>query len=77
MERGDVQDNAIVEVGFQMQVRRSTQFVLEVPQFGEEVFLPFNFLGESLGFLAGFATAAFWLRRVSRRLVSKRIFGST
>ena len=51
VEWSDVQDDAIVEIGYQMQVRRPTQFVLEVTKFGEEVFLPFHFLGETLGFL--------------------------
>src|SRR6266571_3618073 len=38
-----------------MQVRRSTQFVLEVTKLREEVLLPFDFFGESLGFLARIA----------------------
>jgi hypothetical protein len=48
-ERGDVQDDAIVEVGFEMQVRRPPPLVLEVPQFGEEILLPLHVLGESRG----------------------------
>ncbi len=35
MEWCDVEDEATVELGFQMQVCRPTQRVLEVPQFGE------------------------------------------
>ena len=54
MERGDVEDDAIVEIRLQMQVRRTTQLVLEVPQFGEEVFLSFHVLGKPLGFLTRF-----------------------
>ena len=77
LERGNVQDDAIVEIGFEMQVRRPTQLVLEVPQFGEEVFLPFNFLGKPLGFLTRIARCGLLSRRVSRWLVSNRIFGST
>ena len=41
--------------GSKMQVRRPTQLVLEVPQFGDEVFLPLDFLGEPLGFLTRIA----------------------
>jgi hypothetical protein len=55
VERGNVQDNAIIEVGFQMQVRSPTQFVLEVLQFREELFLPFHLLGEPFGFLTRIA----------------------
>ena len=51
VERGDVQDDAIVEVRFEMQIRRPPQLVLEVPQFGEEVFLLFSVLGNSFCFL--------------------------
>jgi hypothetical protein len=47
MERSDVQDDAIVQVGFQMQVCRPAKFVLKVSQFGEKVFLAFEFFGES------------------------------
>ena len=52
MERGDVQDDAIVEVRFEVQVRRPAQLVLEVPQFGDEVFLLLDLLGEPLCLLA-------------------------
>ena len=55
MERGDIQDNAIIEIGFEMQFRRPPQLVFKVAQFGEEVFLLFSFLGESFRFLAGVA----------------------
>ena len=51
VKRSDVQDNAIVKIRFQIQVRHPTQFVLEIPEFGEEVLLMFDFLGEQLGSL--------------------------
>jgi hypothetical protein len=63
MQRGDVEHHAIVEVGFQMQVGRPTQFVFEVPQFGEKVFLPFGvlarFAGGGLFAVEGFETGGF------------------
>jgi hypothetical protein len=75
--RGNVKGDAIVEVGFQMQLRRSTELVLKVAKFGKEVFLPFHLLGEPLGVFAEFAGAVLWLRSISRRPVSRRIFGPT
>ena len=54
-EGGNVQDNAIVEIRFEVEIRRPTQLVLEVPQFREEVFLSFKFLVEPLGFLTRIA----------------------
>src|SRR5439155_20939138 len=55
VEWGDVQDDAIVEIGHEMQVRRPSQFVLEVSQFGEEILLLLDFLIKPLRFLAGFS----------------------
>ena len=54
VERSDVEDDAIVQIGFEMQVRCPPQFVLEVSKFREEVFLFLSFLGDSFGFFPRF-----------------------
>jgi hypothetical protein len=38
MQRGDVQNDAVVEVGVEVKVGRPSELVLEISQFGEEVF---------------------------------------
>jgi len=59
VERGDVEDDAIVEVRFEVQVRRPPQLVLEVPQFGQELLLPLDLLAEPLGFSPRVASGGF------------------
>ena len=50
-KRGNVQYHAVVEVGFEMQVRHPTKFALVVCQFRKEILLAFDLFGESFRFL--------------------------
>src|SRR5262249_4354508 len=49
VERSDVENHAIVEVLFKVQVRGTAQLFLKVPQFRDHFFLPLNLLVELPG----------------------------